>query len=83
MNRKQVISGLKNSQRIRVMLGDVGIYMTVGDTASAFATTKHQMAVQHTLHQMVSEGCGGMGHSVKIYDGGMTATTVQVQVDLL
>ena len=83
MRRPAVIQGLKNSQRIRVMVDGVGVYMTVGDTDSSFATTKHQVAVQNTLRLMVLERCGGMGHTVKVYDGGMTATTVQVQVDLL
>ena len=83
MRRPSVIQGLKNSQRIRVILDGVGVYMTVGDTLSAFATTKHQVAVQNTLRLMVVEGCGGIGHTIKVYDGGMTAATVQIQVDLM
>ena len=83
MRRPSVIPGLKNSQRIRVILDGVGVYMTVGDTASQFATTRHQVAVQNTLRLMVLEGCGGMGHTIKVYDERCQAATVQVQVDLM
>ena len=83
MRRPAVIPGLKNSQRIRVILDGVGVYMTVGDTANNFATTKHQVAVQNTLRLMVLERCGGMGHTIKVYNDTLTPATVQVQVDLM
>jgi hypothetical protein len=83
MSRSQVISGLKNSQKIRVIVGDVGIYITVGQTDTVFATTKHRLAVQHTLHLMVSESCGGISHTVKVFDENLSSSEVSVQVDLL
>jgi hypothetical protein len=83
MRTKQLIRGLKNSQKIRVIVDGVGIYMTVGDTDSIFSTTNHRSAVQHTLHMMVEEKCGGIGHTVTMYDHKLNRTSVIVQVDLL
>jgi ABC-2 type transport system permease protein len=45
MRTKTLIHGLKNSQKIRAMLNGVGIYMTVGEIASKFATSAHCIAV--------------------------------------
>jgi len=83
MRTKSVIKGLKNSQKIRVIVDGVGLYMTVGDTDSIFSTTSHRSAVQHTLHMMVSENCGGISHAVTMYDGKLNRTSVNVQVDLV
>jgi hypothetical protein len=78
MRMKQVIKGLKNSQRIRVIVDGVGIYMTVGQTESSFATANHRIAVQNTLELMVAENCGGIAHTVEASD-----KRVAVQVDLV
>lgn len=78
MRMKQVIKGLKNSQRIRVIVDGVGIYMTVGQTESSFATTNHRVAVQNTLELMVAENCGGISHTVEAFD-----KRVAVQVDFV
>jgi hypothetical protein len=83
MRQPTVIKGLKNSQKIRVIVGGVGIYMTVGQTDAVFATTKHRQAVHHTLHLMVQQKCGGMSHTVTMYDSRLNRDTVDVQVDLL
>jgi hypothetical protein len=83
MRQPTVIKGLKNSQKIRAIVDGVAIYMTVGQVATVFGTTKHQVAVKNTLQLMVLEGCGGMGHTVKVYDERCQAATVQVQVDLM
>lgn len=83
MRRATVIKGFKNSQKIRVIVDGVGLYMTVGDTDSVFCTTSHRSAVQHTLHMMVSEGCGGISHNVTMYDSKLNRSSVNVQVDLV
>lgn len=83
MRQATVIKGLKNSQKIRVIVEGVAIYMTVGQTDAIFGTTKHRLAVQNTLQLMVAEGCGGISHSVKVFDERMASSTVQVQVDIL
>jgi hypothetical protein len=83
MRRATVIKGLKNSQKIRVIVDGVGLYMTVGDTDSIFSTTSHRQAVQHTLHLMVAEKCGGISHTVAMYDYKLNRSQVECQVDLL
>jgi hypothetical protein len=83
MRTKSVIQGFKNSQKIRVIIDGVGIYMTVGETTSRFATTVHYQAVESTLHLMAREGCDGIGHRIGVYDFNMHFVQVDVQVDIL
>ena len=83
MRQPAVIKGLKNSQKIRVIVEGVAIYMTVGQTDAIFGTAKHRLAVQNTLQLMVAEGCGGISHTLKVYAGGQPGAQVQVQVDIL
>lgn len=83
MRKKQVIKGLNNSQKIRVILDGVGFYMTVGEIVNRFATTTHYQAVEQTLHLMSRENCGGIGHRINVYDYKLNKHSVDVQVDLL
>ena len=83
MRTKSVIQGFKNSQKIRVIIDGVGIYMTVGETTSRFATTVHYQAVETILHLMARDKITGMGHRVGVYDGKMNRVDVDVQVDIL
>ena len=83
MRRATVIKGLKNSQKIRIIVDGVGLYTTVGDTDSIFSTTSHRQAVQHTLHLMVEQKCGGFAHTVTMYDNKLNRSSVVCQVDLL
>ena len=46
---KQLISGIKNSQKIRVIVDGVGMYMTVKDACLGFATHSHAVAVNDSL----------------------------------
>ena len=83
MRTKAIVNGFKNSQKIRVMLDGVGIYMTVKDTDHIFATTKHREVVMFTLHVMAKDKITGYGHRVTHYDDNMKKVSVDVQVDLL
>jgi len=83
MRTKAIVTGLKNSQKIRVIIDGVGIYMTVKDTDHIFATTKHREAVMFTLHLIAKEKITGMGHRTTHYDDHMNCAQVDVQVDLL
>jgi len=83
MRTKAVIQGFKNSQKIRVIIDGVGFYMTVGETASRFATVRHQRAVESTLQMMVRDNCGGIVHRLSFYDHNMKKHDVDVQVDVL
>ena len=46
---KQFIRGIKNSQKIRVIIDGVGMYMTVRDACLGFATHSHAVAVNDSL----------------------------------
>jgi hypothetical protein len=83
MRTPQVIKGFNNSQKIRVIINAVGIYMTVGEITSRFSTTTHFQAVETTLHLMARDKIPGMGHRVVVYDGKLNRVDVDVQVDIL
>lgn len=80
---KRIIAGIKNSQKIRVILNGVGIYMTVKDTDTMFATIQHRSAVLATLAAMAKEKSTGFVQRVEHYDTTMTASYTDCQVDLL
>jgi hypothetical protein len=82
MRRATVIKGLKNSQKIRVIVDGVGLDTTVGGTES-FCTTSHRQAVQHTLHLMVEQKRDSFAHTVTMYDGRLNRSSVACQVDIL
>ena len=52
MRTKTLIPGFKNSQKIRVIVDGVGIYTTVGATASIFFSSKHYGAVDFALYRL-------------------------------
>ncbi len=83
MRKAAVIKGFKNSQKIRVIVEGVGFYMTVGEIENRFAMSTHYTVVAHTLALMSKEKCGGISHTVRVYDGKMNQTPVAVQVDLM
>lgn len=82
MRTKQVVSGLNNSQKIRVIVDGVGLYMTVKDTDSAFATLHHREVVQSTLSVIAKEKIQGFAHRATHY-GKDGARLVDCQVDLV
>jgi hypothetical protein len=55
MRTKTLINGFKNSQKIRVMIDGLGLYMTVGEISDRFATTKHRVAVWLTAEKLAGE----------------------------
>jgi hypothetical protein len=55
MRTKTLIRGFKNSQKIRVIIDGLGIYMTVGEIADRFATGAHRAAVWLTAEKLGSE----------------------------
>ena len=83
MRTKQIVKGIKNSQKIRVILDGVGIYMTVKDTDHVFATTRHREAVISALNVIAKDNVTGFGSRFTTYDHAMVAKTVDCQVDLL
>ena len=83
MRRKEIIKGLKNSTRFRVILDGVGLYMSISDTEKCFATSSHRVATQVALQQLVKDNCKGIGTTVKVYDNKLQSQSIQVQVDLI
>lgn len=83
MRRKEIIKGLKNSTRFRVMLNGIGLYMSISDTEKCFATSSHRVATQVALQQLVKEKTTGLGTTVKVYDNKLQSESIQVQVDLI
>ena len=82
MRTKAIVPGLKNTQRIRVILDGIGFYTTVRD-AEAMPFTGQRIAVLMALSQLVKRGVTGFGCSSVSYDDKMQRTEVQVQVDLV
>lgn len=88
MRTKRLIPYFNNSQKIRVIVDGIGLYMTVGQVATLFATTNHRVATWSALeilgHDRIKDNqVTGIGTSVKIYDNAMQARSIPVQVDLL
>lgn len=83
MRRKEIIKGLKNSTRFRVILNGIGLYMSISDTEKCFATSSHRVATQVALQQLVNAKTTGLGTTVKVYDNKLQSESIQVQVDLI
>jgi|TARA_R110000868_G_scaffold116738_2_gene310467 hypothetical protein len=84
MRTKTLIEGFKNSQKIRVIVDGVGIYTTVGATASIFATSKHYAAVNLALQRLAFFRRAALHEGNPIPLGlSCTCLKTNVQADLL
>jgi predicted kinase len=82
MRRRAIIPGLKNSQRVRVIVNGVGFYTTVqGATEMVF--TEQRVAVWNALEVIARENIRGYGGQTRAYDYKMIAKTIDFQVNLL
>ena len=89
MRTKRFVSGLDNSQKIRVICNGVGFHTTV---KGAFDMAFHDQRVAVTL-ALSSLGCNqylpegqrptGYGTRMKVYNGQGEQVYVDVQVDLI
>ena len=82
MRRKQIIHGLNNSQRIRVIVNGVGFNTTVQD-AVEMPFSDQRIAVWNALEVIGREKIQGFGGQTKIYDGKMQTVVISTQVNLL
>ena len=85
MRTKQIVSGMKNSQRIRVILNGVGFVTTVQD-ANNMPFTSQNTAVNVALHRLVDGSkvkASGIGTRVVVYDHKMVRQDFDVQIDLI
>ena len=82
MRRKQIIQGLNNSQRIRVIVNGVGFNTTV-EGATEMPFSDQRIAVWNALEVIGREKIQGFGGQTKIYDAKMQAVVISTQVNLL
>jgi hypothetical protein len=82
MRTKAIIPGLKNSQKIRVIVDGVGFVTTVeGMTEMCF--TEQRAAVWNALEVIAREKIEGFGGQTRAYDYKMIAKIIDFQVNLL
>ena len=88
MRTKRLISYFNNSQKIRVIVDGIGLYMTVGQVETLFATTNHRVATWTALEtlgldRLKNPEISGICTSVRIYDNAIQSKSIPVQVNLL
>ena len=77
MNQKRYIPGLKNSQKIRVIVNGVGFYTTVKG-AEDLCFTEQRVAVAWALDHMSNQNISGYAGRTSIH-----GVDVDFQVDLV
>jgi hypothetical protein len=79
MRTKQVITGLKNSQKIRIIIDGVGIYTTVGALDTMFHTITHRQSAMAAARALANS------HTADSATVGLGGTFIQkqVQIDLI
>ena len=84
MRTKQIIQGLNNNQRIRVILNGVGFYTTVKG-ANELPFSSQGSAVISALISLAygKENSTGFGTRVSVYNYKMEQEYFDVQVDLV
>jgi hypothetical protein len=80
MRTKQIIQGLNNSQRIRVILNGVGFVTTVQE-ANNMPFVSQNTAVYVALNRM--DKSTGIATTVTVYNHKMEREQFDVQVDLV
>jgi hypothetical protein len=83
MRTKQLIWGLNNSQKVRVILDGFGMYMTVKDLQDRFVFASQRVAVWQAIETCVRTNTKGLATSYTFYDEKMQSQRIQVQVDLI
>lgn len=75
MKTKTMFPGIKNSQKIRVILNGVGFYTVVKDI-DKICTTKHRTVVSTALSEIANSNGKSTGYASRIDD-------VDFQVDIV
>jgi hypothetical protein len=79
---KRIVKGLKNSQKIRVIVNGVGFHTTVGGV-SEMVFTEQRVAVMIALDRIVADKSVGFASRQTFYDNASKETTVDFQVNLV
>ena len=82
MRMKRIVPGLKNSQRIRVILNDIGFITTVQD-ANNMPFHSQNTAVFVAMNRLVSQYTRSIGTTVTVYDHKLQSQVFNVQIDLM
>lgn len=86
--RSRLVVGLKNSQKIRVIVNGVAFHTTVQGAMEGMSFVDQRLAVSHVLTEL---GLGQFNHTdkpmgiakpVRVYNHKNERVTVDVQVDL-
>lgn len=82
---KRLYPTLKNSDRIRLMLDGFGVYCTVAQTTTIFATSRHAFAVVDVMKKFTNmrQAEAKAGGIVPCGMGATAYSGIQVQVDLV
>ena len=87
--RSRLVVGLKNSQKIRVIVNGVAFHTTVQGAMEGMSFVDQRLAVSHVLTEL---GLGQFNHTdkpmgiakpVRVFDHKNERVTVDVQVDLV
>ena len=87
--RSRLVVGLKNSQKIRVIVNGVAFHTTVQSALEGMSFVDQRLAVSHVLTEL---GLGQFNHTdkpmgiakpVRVYNHKNERVTVDVQVDLV
>jgi hypothetical protein len=81
MRRKSIVPGLKNSQKIRVIVNGVNFVTTV-EGMTQMGNTEQRAAVWNALEVIAREKIQGFGGQTRAYDYKMIAKIVDFQVNL-
>jgi hypothetical protein len=79
---KQIVKGLKNTQRVRVIVNGVGFSGMIKDITN-MCFTSQRVAVVAALEQIAREGIRGFGSTMSFYDQKLRVERISFQVDLL
>lgn len=87
MRTKVAYPGLKNSQKIRIIVDGFGFYTTVRDVEK-ICTSTHRAAVDSALVSLSSSISAGnkfrgFGSGITVYDDKLKSVRVDVQIDLM
>ena len=84
MRRSQVIKGLNNSQKVRVIVNGVGFYTTV-EGACEMPFTEQRIAVWNALQYIADrkDTITGFASRTSLYNSKDERVEVEFQVDLL
>lgn len=84
MRTKTLVSGFKNSQKIRLIINGFGVYTTINDVFfNLFATVSHRYAAECALYAL-SQMRAGSGAAEQCVSGlCATYNGHQVQLDLI